>query len=104
MLVCICHGISDKKIMELIQNGSKTLEDIYSKFGAGKKMLIVSDEAKIFLRNPHNIMLKDAQRWNHDEMNIKNEIHTYVKNTLLHELKPLKNLLKTLKMNPLIQN
>jgi len=35
MLICICHGISDKKIIEMIQNGSNSADDITQKCGAG---------------------------------------------------------------------
>lgn len=35
MIVCVCHGISDKNVRSLIDEGAATVRDISARCGAG---------------------------------------------------------------------
>lgn len=35
MYICICHGVSDKKIVEAIQDGATTMRDLSQQLSVG---------------------------------------------------------------------
>lgn len=35
MYICLCHGVSDKKIKKMVDNGTNTMKAIQSACGAG---------------------------------------------------------------------
>lgn len=35
MFVCLCHGVSDKKIKSLIESGANTIQELQAKCKAG---------------------------------------------------------------------
>jgi len=54
MIVCLCHGVNDRKIRETIEAGAETVRDVGQKCGAGTdcggckrqiKQLIVGHDA-----------------------------------------------------------
>ena len=56
MYVCLCYGLSEKKIKELIKNGAATLNDLQDRCSAGKSCGSCVCQLKELLTEPQDII------------------------------------------------
>ena len=51
MYICLCHGVSDKKIKKMVDQGSTTMKEIQNACGAGT-------DCGVCVRKLHSLILE----------------------------------------------
>lgn len=63
MIVCLCFGVSDKKLNEIVSSGTTRLNDVQRSCAAGTKCGLCLSEVKGILKNACD---RDKSSLNHE--------------------------------------